>query len=301
MDGVLVVDKPSGPTSHDVVDRARQALGERRIGHTGTLDPFASGVLALCVGKATRLVRFLSGGEKHYRAELRLGFATATDDLTGDPLGPPRSVDVSPAQVRAALTALVGTYDQVPPSFSARHIDGRRAYDLARRGAAVPLAATPVTVHAIELVELSGERLALDVRCSPGTYVRALARDLGERLGTGAHLTALRRTLSGGFGLAEAVSGADLSSAATRLLPMRALLPAMPAVRVPVEARLRIRQGRELGAESFLGDLPEPLGERVRLVDAAGELIALAVPRGFGEPEGPLPRHPFLHADIVLI
>jgi tRNA pseudouridine55 synthase len=203
--------------------------------------------------------------------------------------------------VGAALAALVGTYDQVPPAFSARHVDGRRAYELARRGAVVPLAATPVTVHAIELVELAGERLVLEVRCSPGTYVRALARDLGERLGTGAHLTALRRTASGEFGLAQAVCGEDLSQAGRWLLPLRALLPGMPAVRVPTACRLRIQQGRELGPESLLGDPPSPGGERVRVLDEEGELIALAIPRGFGAAEGPLPRAPALHADVVLI
>ena len=301
MDGVLVVDKPCGPTSHDVVDRARQALRERRIGHTGTLDPFASGVLALCVGKATRLVRFLSGGEKHYRAELRLGFATTTDDLTGEPLTEARAVATSQAQVCAALLALTGSYDQVPPSFSARHVDGRRAYELARRGAAVPLAATPVTVHALDLVELSGERLVIDVRCSPGTYVRALARDLGEQLGTGAHLTALRRTRSGEFTLVAAVSGADLSQASLSLLPMRALLQDMPAVRVATATRVRVQQGRELGPESLLGELSDPLPGRVRVLDAEGELIALALTRGFGGQDGPLPRDPALHADVVLI
>jgi tRNA pseudouridine55 synthase len=299
LDGVLVVDKPAGPTSHDVVDRARRALGERRIGHTGTLDPFASGVLALCVGKATRLVRFLSGGEKHYRAALRLGFGTSTDDFTGDPLGAPAPVVVSRDEVRRALSGLTGSYDQVPPAFSARHVDGRRAYELARRGAEVPLVATPVTVHGIELVELAGERLVVDVRCSPGTYVRALARDLGERLGTGAHLTELRRTRSGEFTLAQAVSGEDLAAATARLLPLHRLLPEMPAVEVPTALRLRVQQGRELGPEHLLGGFPDPAPERLRVLDANGELIALAVPRG-GVP-GPLPRPAALHADVVLI
>jgi tRNA pseudouridine55 synthase len=165
----------------------------------------------------------------------------------------------------------------------------------------LPLAATPVTVYGLDLVELAGERLLMDVRCSPGTYVRALARDLGERLGTGAHLTALRRTRTGEFGLEGAVSGADLSDAARGLLPMRALLPAMPAVQVPMAARVRVQQGRELGGEWLLGPLPVPPAERVRLLDEQGELIALAVPRGFESGAGLLPRHPALHADVVLI
>jgi tRNA pseudouridine55 synthase len=301
LDGVLVVDKPSGPTSHDVVDRARRALGERRIGHTGTLDPFATGVLALCVGKATRLVRFLAGGEKHYRAEVRLGFATTTDDLQGEPIGRPRAVQVARAEVEDALSRLVGELDQVPPAFSARHVGGRRAYELARRGSSVPLAATRVTVHAIELVELERERLVVDVRCSAGTYVRALARDLGERLGTGAHLAALRRTRSGEFTLEQAVAGDDLGEAPQRVVPIRALLAQMPAARVAPAARILVQRGRELGPESVLEGFPDAVVERVRLLDEGGELIALAVPRGVGGAPGALPQCPTLHPDVVLI
>jgi tRNA pseudouridine55 synthase len=212
LDGVLVVDKPAGPTSHDVVDRVRRALGTRRVGHTGTLDPFATGVLPVCVGRATRLARFLSGGEKRYLATVRLGFATTTDDATGEPLGEPRPADVGDEALGAALAALVGSFDQVPPAFSARHVGGRRLYELARRGEMAPRSATPVTVHGIDLLAREGETLEIAVRCSPGTYVRAIARDVGERLGTRAHLTALRRTRSGSFDLSQAVSGDDSRS-----------------------------------------------------------------------------------------
>ncbi|HEX6736872.1 MAG TPA: tRNA pseudouridine(55) synthase TruB, partial [Vicinamibacteria bacterium] len=194
MNGVLVVDKPPGPTSHDVVDRVRRALGQRRAGHTGTLDPFASGVLPVCLGKATRLVRFLSEGEKHYRAQVRLGFATTTDDRLGQPLGAPRQVQVAEADLRRALQGLTGELRQVPPAYSARRVAGRRLYALARAGVEVEREAAPCTVHALELVSFAGERLELEVRCSPGTYVRALARDLGEALGVGGHLEELRRT-----------------------------------------------------------------------------------------------------------
>jgi tRNA pseudouridine55 synthase len=300
VDGVLVVDKPAGPTSHDVVDQVRRALGTRRVGHTGTLDPFATGVLPICVGRATRLARFLAAGEKEYVARVRLGFATTTDDLTGEALGEPCPVDVGPERLAAALVRLVGSFDQVPPTFSARRARGRRLYELARRGESVPRAATPVTVHAVELRGREGDTVEITVRCSPGTYVRALARDLGERLGTGAHLTALRRTRSGSFDLSQAVPGNDLARAAERLVPLSALLPDLPAVRVGSEGSLRVRHGRELRREHVLDGFPEAPVERVRILDASGALVALAVVRGLGSTTSGLPRVPALHPDVVL-
>ncbi len=301
MDGVLVVDKPAGPTSHDVVDSVRRAFHERRVGHTGTLDPFATGVLPVCIGKATRLARFLSGGEKVYRAVVRLGFATTTDDLTGEPISEPRPVALSPEAVRQALASLVGTFDQVPPSFSARRVGGRRLYELARRGQAVPRAATPVTLHAIELLDRDGDRLAIELRCSAGTSVRAVARDLGERLGVGGHLVALRRTRSGAFDLSAAVAIDKLAGAAERLRPLDELLPELPAVRVPDSARCLIRNGRDLGPDAVSEGFPERPPQRVRLVDARGRLLALAVPSGFEEGPSDLPRFPVLHPDVVLV
>jgi tRNA pseudouridine55 synthase len=302
VDGVLVVDKPAGPTSHDIVDRARRALGTRRVGHTGTLDPFATGVLVLCVGRATRLARFLAASDKTYRARVRLGFATTTDDLTGTALGPPHAEAVGEGALGAALAALVGTFDQVPPAFSARQVAGRRLYELARRGEAVARAATPVSVHAIELVACEGDSLELELRCSAGTYVRALARDLGERLGTGAHLTALRRTHSGGFGLDQAVPGDGLdASAAARLVPLRELLPELPAVTIGDEGRRAVGHGRELGPEHALSGFPQAPVGRVRLLDTRGDLVALAVPRGLDLGGSSLPQRPTLHPDLVLI
>ncbi len=301
MDGVLVVDKPAGPTSHDVVERVRRALAASRVGHTGTLDPFATGVLPLCVGKATRLARFLSGGDKVYRAAVRLGFATSTDDLTGEPLSEPRPVAADGAAVSRALSTLVGCFDQVPPAFSARHVGGRRAYELARRQQAVAVAATPVTVHSIELLALEGERLQIEVRCSAGTYVRALARDLGERLGTGAHLTALRRTRSGPFDLSQAVPLEALEGAAERLLPLGALLPELPVVRLPAASRDLVRHGRDLGPGDVLEGFPREPVERVRLLDEAGNLMALATPQDLRPSAGGLPRFPALHPDVVLL
>jgi tRNA pseudouridine55 synthase len=301
VDGVLVVDKPAGPTSHDVVDRVRRALSIRRAGHTGTLDPFATGVLPVCVGRATRLARFLAGGEKEYVATVRLGFATTTDDLTGEPVGPPVPVEVAPELLAAALDGLVGSFDQVPPAFSAKHVGGRRLYELARRGEAVPRAALPVTVHGIELVGREGDTVDIVVRCSTGTYVRALARDLGERLGTGAHLAALRRTRAGAFSLSQSVSGDSLAGAGDRVIPLSGLLLDMPAVRVSGEGRRLVGHGRELGRADVLEGFPDRPVERVRVLDESGALIALAVPRGLALDPSPLPRVPALHPDVVLL
>ena len=300
MDGVLVVDKPAGPTSHDIVDRARRALQTRRVGHTGTLDPFATGVLALCVGRATRLARFLTAGEKAYSATVRLGFATTTDDLTGDPLEPERPVELAEAALREALAGLVGTFDQVPPAFSARQVGGRRLYELARRGEAVARAATPVTVYALELVARGRDTLELELRCSAGTYVRALARDLGERLGTGAHLLALRRTRSGGFDIGQAVPGdrsRERPGGSSRCRDCCSSCPRSWSAR------------RGCGASATAGSsarstccsgFPEAPVERVRLLDGSGQLLALATPRGLDASASSLPRVPSLHPDVVL-
>ncbi len=307
MDGVLVVDKPAGPTSHDIVDRARRVLGTRRVGHTGTLDPFATGVLPLCLGRATRLARFLAAGEKTYRATVRLGFATTTDDLTGEPLatergGVVRDAAAGDSELEAALAGLVGGFDQVPPAFSAKQVAGRRAYELARRGEAVSRAAVPVTVYALELLARNADVLELEVRCSAGTYVRAIARDLGERLGCGAHLAALRRTRSGGFGLEAAVPGDTFARAIESVVPMARLLPEWPAVRVGAEGRRLVSHGRELAAEHVLSGFPQTSDARVRVMDEGGELLALAVARGGDDgSSSSLPRRRVLHPDVVLL
>ncbi len=279
----------------------RRALRERRVGHTGTLDPFATGVLVLCIGKATRLARFLSGGVKEYRASVRLGIATTTDDVTGEPIGEPATTKVAAEALQAAVRGLVGSYDQLPPAFSARHVAGRRLYELARRGEAPARPTAAVTVHAIEVVSFAGDRLEVVVRCSAGTYVRAIARDLGERLGVGAHLTALRRTRSGDFDLTQAVPGDDLAEASGRLIPLAELLPELPVVRVPSASLKRVRDGRGLGPEAVSSGFPSAAVGRVRLLDEAGRLVALAVPRGLEPGAGALPHFPELHADVVLL
>ena len=215
MDGLLVIDKPVGPTSHDVVARVRRALRERRIGHTGTLDPLATGVLPLVVGRATRLARFLSGSDKSYEAEVRLGVATDTDDAEGLPVGEAHSASWPTRDViDRALDSFRGQFAQTPPAFSAKKVAGRRSYTIHRGRTRdgvrsvpgpSPLQSQRVTVTQLTLTECAGDRVRLTVICSAGFYVRALARDLGERLGTGAHLAALRRTRVGDLTLDQAV------------------------------------------------------------------------------------------------
>lgn len=302
IEGVLVVDKPSGPTSHDVVDRVRRALDVRRIGHTGTLDPFATGVLPVCVGKATRLVRFLADGPKVYRAVVRLGYATTTDDRMGEALSAPRAVAVDLETVRAACSRLTGDVLQTPPFYSAKRVGGRRLYELAREGAVVERRPVPVQIHALDATALSEGSVEMEVRCSPGTYIRAIARDLGELLGTGGHLAELRRTWTSGFGLEGAVPWDEVTpEAATRIRPMSELLPELPAVRVGAEGLQALRHGRDLGRSLVRDDFPAGPPQRLRILDEAGALVALAVPRGFGPaPEG-LRVEPVLHPDVVLL
>lgn len=297
---MVVVDKPKGPTSHDMVDRVRRALGERRVGHTGTLDPFATGVLPVCVGKATRLVRFLALGDKVYEATVRLGFATTTDDGTGEPLGPPGPVAVDETALRSALRALTGTLDQIPPAFSAKRLQGKRLYELAREG--VPIASAPsrVTVHDIQVRERVGDTLRIEVRCSPGTYIRAIARDLGAALGCGGHLTELRRTRSGAFGLEHAVPGDALDgSVRERLQPLRDCLRDWPVLCVTEEGKRALRHGRELARGLVATGFPEAdPAEWYRVLDETGDLLAVAVPRGFGATVG---SEPAFHPEVVLL
>jgi tRNA pseudouridine55 synthase len=211
-DAFLPVDKPPGPTSHDVVAVARRALGERRVGHTGTLDPFASGLLLLCVGRATRLAEFVTGMEKRYEAVARLGVATDTLDPEGEVVAESEGWrDLGLQEVEKALAGLRGRIRQVPPAYSAKKVAGVAAHRLTRRGVALRLPPQEVTVHALEVSFFRPPEVGLGIHCSSGTYVRALARDLGDALGVGAHLTALRRTSVGPFQVADALALDDLS------------------------------------------------------------------------------------------
>jgi tRNA pseudouridine55 synthase len=217
-DGLVVVDKPGGMTSHDVVARVRRLAGTRRVGHGGTLDPMATGVLVVAVGRATRMLTYISGSDKAYLATIRLGQSTVTDDAEGEVVAVAEVSDVGDQAIRAALRVLTGEIDQVPSSVSAVKIDGRRAYKRVRQGEQVVLAARRVTVSKLDLLAVRRTPcfvdLDVDVTCSTGTYVRAIARDLGVALGVGGHLTALRRTAVGGFTLAEAVPLDELASRA---------------------------------------------------------------------------------------
>ena len=220
--GLVVVDKPAGLTSHDVVARARRALGTRKVGHAGTLDPMATGVLVLGVGRATRLLGHLMLTEKSYDATARLGVATTTDDAEGEVVSVTPAGDLGDDEVREALSRFVGDIEQVPTAVSAIKVDGRRAYERVRAGEDVVLAARPVSVHELVVHEVraAGDCVDVDfsVRCSSGTYVRAIARDLGAALGVGGHLTALRRTAVGAFDLSTACTVDDLAARGTGVL-----------------------------------------------------------------------------------
>jgi tRNA pseudouridine55 synthase len=289
MDGLLVVDKPAGPTSHDVVERARRALGERRIGHTGTLDPAATGVLCLVLGRATRLAQFVSGSDKTYEAVVRFGFATDTNDATGRATGTP-AVGPTPAAdaIDRALEAFRGTFLQQPPAFSAKKIAGTPSHRLARRRArgeqpaAPPQAPVPVSVtaHRIEVVGAHEDTVTLIVTCSSGFYVRSLAHDLGERLGVGAHLAALRRIRSGAFTIEQALTLEEVERdpvrTAAAVVPLEEVLVEMPAFSLSAEGVRRAINGCQLGrADSRSGEPPSARATLHRLLDPSGRLVGI--------------------------
>jgi tRNA pseudouridine55 synthase len=300
--GVLVIDKPAGPTSHDVVARVRRALGVRRIGHTGTLDPLATGVLPLVIGRATRLSSMLSGSIKEYRAGVRFGAATATYDaearMTTDPSTrlavlagppPPAPAGLTADQIEAALNGFRGTFDQAPPPFSAKKIDGVRAYARARREQPVAPDPVRVTVDALRLVRYEDGLAELELTCSAGFYVRSLAHDLGRRLGCGAHLETLRRTRVGEFGIDRSVPlslvESEGAAAASRLIGLGDLLQDVPGVMLTERGAMRATQGRDLGPADAVAwgvrpgeEAPAHGGRprRWRLLDASGGLIGLA-------------------------
>ena len=259
-DFVLPVDKPVGPTSHDVVGAVRRVLHRRRVGHTGTLDPFASGLLLVCVGRATRLAEYLSGLDKTYEAVARLGETTDTLDPEGEVVDVRNGWhELDRPRVEAALARFEGRIAQVPPAFSAKKVRGESAHRRARRGETVVLAPSTVTVHEIELTSLDVPLLGFRVRCSSGTYVRALARDVGEELGVGAHLVALRRTAIGAFDVDRSVPldrlQEDTRLAAAAISPLEALAHLPRLVADDAEAAL-LSQGRPLeGVDAGLDGL----------------------------------------------
>ncbi|HVV51960.1 MAG TPA: tRNA pseudouridine(55) synthase TruB [Polyangia bacterium] len=281
-----MVDKPVGPTSFTVVRQIRRAAGVRRVGHGGTLDPLASGVLPVCLGEATKLAPFLLDADKEYEVTVRLGVETDTDDAAGTPTATRDASAVGEAAVRAALDRFRGDITQVPPAFAAIKRDGRPLYDYARAGTPIEAAPRAVTIHALELVGFGGPGdVRLRVHCSKGTYVRALARDLGRALEVGAHVTALRRTRSGPFSLAEARPLAAIldalagAGAPVPLVSLTAALRHLPQVPVAEAVARALRAGQRVGwAEATGGSA----AARVCLVDPAGELVAVAAPRPDG-------------------
>jgi tRNA pseudouridine55 synthase len=301
MDGLLIIDKPIGPSSHDVVARLRRVLGERRIGHTGTLDPAATGVLPLVMGRATRLARFLSGSDKSYDATIELGVSTDTGDAAGTAMGP-RHAGPFPTRetIDRALDAFRGSFLQQPPAFSAKRVAGTRSYRLARGQSPTAVLPAPVivTAHAIEVLEATDDRLRVRIDCTSGFYVRSLAHDLGQRLNIGAHLVALRRTRVAGLRLEEAlpleVAERDPGRAAAQIIQLGRLLPEVPSIVLTAEGARHAAQGRDLTPGDAAGGLSaewsaDPL---VRLLDLTGDLIGIAEPAA---------RPGFLHPSIVLI
>jgi tRNA pseudouridine55 synthase len=296
MNGVLVIDKPPGPTSHDVVARVRRVIRLRRIGHTGTLDPLATGVLPLVLGRATRLASLLSATAKEYLANIRFGAATLTYDAEGVSEPPPEPPDLTSEIVERALAQFHGTHWQVPPAYSAKKIEGVAAYKRARASEPVTPRPVSVTVHAIELEDYAAGLAQVRLTASAGFYVRSFAHELGQQLGCGAYLEGLRRSRAGDFTLADAIpletierEGAD---AVTRLIPLERLLLHLPGVVLTERGSRRASHGNALTAEDITA-LPAEgaTAERLRLLDSSGALLAIAEPQEKG----------VLHPVIVLV
>jgi tRNA pseudouridine55 synthase len=308
-DGLLVIDKPGGPTSHDVVQRVRKLLGTRRVGHGGTLDPDATGVLLVAVGQATRFFPFLSKENKVYEGLIRLGYSTDTYDASGRPAAEPCPVLPGRDAIEAAMKTFEGDILQTPPRFSAKKLAGKPVYKRARADEEFTLAPVAISVTRFSPGEYRPPVLAFTAACSAGTYIRSMAHDLGQALGCGAHLAALRRTSVGPYTLAEAVPLARLEEAvaanpvdpvvadsgAVRFLrPLESLLPQVPAVVVRREAEAYVRNGRPLGPAQLASPFPARAGtgadpSLARLLSEGGSLLALARPT----PDG-AGLHPFL-------
>jgi tRNA pseudouridine55 synthase len=297
--GFLFVDKPIGPTSHRVVAVARKALGTRKVGHAGTLDPAASGLMTLGVGSSTRLLTFLVGLDKTYQAQISLGQATVTDDAEGEPSGPHATADqldaLDAGTIGDALLGFVGEISQKPSAVSAIKVDGERAYDLVRQGVDVALKARPVTIHAITIDSISRREsdwtIGCEVTCSSGTYIRALARDLGETLGVGGHLTALRRTKVGPWSIEQAVSPEDIS-ADVLIDPATLISQVLPTVRVDRPTSDAVSHGKRIripGVPDVSDDQPVavlgPSNQLVAIVSGVSGQVRILVGRQAGGSE----------------
>ena len=276
MNGILVIDKPAGMTSHDVVNRVRRLLQERSVGHLGTLDPMATGVLPLVLGKLTRLAQFYNRAEKVYEGQIRFGFATDTYDAEGEPLGPPQEVKVTLEVLREVAARFRGEIEQTPPPFSAKKIQGVPAYKLARKKQEVTLEPVRVEIKEFEMLIFAGDLSGFRARVSSGTYMRSVAHEMGQQLAVGAHLSALRRTGVAEFSEADACTLEQLAAAAAEdepeklLIHLRRILPAFPSVTADDISATRIRHGQAV-------NLPEmsraPL---VKVFAGQAELIAIA-------------------------
>jgi tRNA pseudouridine55 synthase len=291
MDGVIVVDKAAGWTSHDVVNKVRRLANTRRVGHLGTLDPAATGVLPLVVGRATRLSQFYIRSEKVYDAWIHFGYATDTYDSDGRPMGEVRDFPVNPDLLNQHLHLFRGTIQQTPPPISAKKISGKRAYELARKNVAVELKPVEVTIHSLELLACEGAQARIQVHCSAGTYLRSIAHELGQSVGCGAYLKSLRRLRCGDFDIADARPIEELQRLAEQgrleeaLVPPGRLLTEFPVEVVDSITERQIRQGRDFRVSPFRISRG---AKYVRAVNAAGELLAI------GEARLPNLYHPIL-------
>ena len=275
MDGVLVIDKPKGPTSFDVVRQVRFLLKVKKAGHTGTLDPMATGVLPICLGDATKVAGFITEGDKAYDATVRLGVETDTQDAEGKVMAEAPVPALTAPMLEAVLSPFRGTFEQVPPMYSAVKVGGKRLYELARAGEEVERAGRQVTVYELTLRDFSSNTLRLSVRCSKGFFVRTLAYDIGRALGCGAHLEALRRTMSGPFTLAQSLPLAELPAlaqerepVARRLLTVSEALVNLPSIRVSAAEAVRVSHGVPLEAS--------PMEGRLRVLGPDDKLLAVA-------------------------
>jgi tRNA pseudouridine55 synthase len=292
LSGVVVVDKPSGPTSFDVVRRVKGLFKTRRCGHTGTLDPTATGVLPICIGDATKVATFVSEGEKEYDATVRFGAVTDTQDAAGRVLETRELGDLTEERVRGELSSFVGLVEQTPPMYSARKIDGKRLYELARAGEEVPREARQIHIDEARVTFFRPPDVGIFVRCSKGTYLRTLAHDLGQRLGCGAHLRELKRVRVGPFALEDSVGLDTLMAAAkegrealTRwLLPVSRALDELAELQLDIAISRRVAHGHAPGPAdlSRLRAPPFPRGRKVRLVDPESRVLAVAESDGVG-------------------
>jgi tRNA pseudouridine55 synthase len=289
VNGVVVVDKPEGTTSHGVVLRLRSILRISRTGHLGTLDPIATGVLPVCLGRATRLGQFLPSNPKEYVGTMRLGFATTTYDRQGDPTTPEVPFFGTLNDIAAAASRFTGTIDQIPPPYSAKKIDGKRSYKLARRGKEVEHAPSRVTVDVFEITGFESPMATFRVVCSAGTYVRSLAHDVGERLGCGAHLTSLRRLVSGPFTIEKARPLDRIS--ASDVIPMENLLEDWPRIDVDGDQEVRVAHGNPV-----LCAIDAP---RARIFNKKGEFIAVGeIESGWAHPRVVLTSSPQVQSEM---